>query len=125
MRVSRRAGAEDFQRQITGAGDAMRRAGRDANGIAGYHVELIGAKCHAARALRDVINLFRAVVFVQLGLRAGHDGGFGQALRAAAECGVLCRMHQLADLRTVLGDEGSDAGVCGFRGLHNILPGGL
>ena len=78
MRVSRRAGAEDFQRQITGAGDAMRRAGRDANGIAGYHVELIGAKCHAARALRDVINLFRAVVFVHRCYWHGHRCRLGK-----------------------------------------------
>ena len=68
----------------------------------------------APGAMGEMVNLFCDKVPVQRRALAGMQRGLGQALLAVA---LRCRVHQLADLRSVLGDVGSY--VCVSR-LHHM-----
>ena len=72
----------------------MRRARRDAYGIAGLDFETLLAEKHQTAPSGHVVQLFSAQMLVQQRLLSWLHDSFGQAL---LRTGMTFRMHQLAN----------------------------
>ena len=91
----------------------MRHSRCNQHGVAGDYLKLLITQLHQARAVRDVINLFGALVTMQRGARSGGYRGLGEALVAVAMNG---RVHQFADSGAIFGDVSGDVGSRCFHG---------
>jgi len=79
MRVRWGAATEDAERLPAGVGNAVCGPRRNANGIAGVHIEFLGAKAHAPVPGGNVVELLAHVVPMQSRRLARRDSGLGQA----------------------------------------------
>jgi len=86
---------------------------RDTDRVSGPDGKLLPAKGHDALARTDMIDFLAAIVPVQLGHAPRLNNGLGQAEVAA---GMVVRMHQLPDERTILGP------VCRGRRAADLHP---
>jgi len=103
MLVGRGATAQQSQRFVAGIPKLVFAAGRNGNGVTGFHVACFAFDANPSRAVGDVINFLGFDVIMFLRARAGRQTRFRQAL--VANDGIAMR-QQFTDFRTVLRDEG-------------------
>ncbi len=109
--ISRGTTTQDFQCRRAGIIHAMRCPRRHADRITRIDGEYLIAQHHPALTCGDVIKLLGAMMLVQMRSLPYRYHRLRQTL---VRIPVHTRVHQLADVGTVFGDEGLNAGVTGL-----------
>ncbi len=106
--VGWRTAAEKSESDRAACFNAVGCSGMNADGIPDLYRKLCVAQGHQPLAGSDVIELLGDFVSMKRGSFAWEYAGFGKALRVVR---VRGRVHQLAYLRTILGDVGLHGSV--------------